>query len=259
MPHRIPAASFQVARTPLASRAGMRLQFKQSGSADQSHRPAHGCTSAQRRRVQVLTSRLGCMQTLPCCNLRRAPWRTKHNQTLRTAAEALLPSGGQPLLHILPVDDAPDGLEVVRPDVLVLEVVGVLEEGRGDQGIVSSSPLLTNGYVRKQSSPVAGRRYAVSQAIDPPAPWDTRPRAVTSWHMCAPPRRRRPTAARGPECVAGGARFSGAQHAAISGVPAEPGPQLACCPTDSRQARTVLARGSWLAQVEISSPPVALL
>lgn len=31
----------------------------------------------------------------------------------------------EPLCHVLPVDNIPDGLDVVRADILVLKVVGV--------------------------------------------------------------------------------------------------------------------------------------
>lgn len=53
--------------------------------------------------------------------------------------------GSEPLLHVRPVDDLEDTLDVVGPDVLVLEVVRVLphvdaqqghETGRGFEGVL---------------------------------------------------------------------------------------------------------------------------
>lgn len=42
--------------------------------------------------------------------------------------ESLFLCSLETLAHILPVDDVPDGLHVVRPDVFVLQVVGVLPD-----------------------------------------------------------------------------------------------------------------------------------
>ena len=52
---------------------------------------------------------------------------------------SLLLGLGVPLGDVLPVDNLPDGLDVVRPDVLVLQVIGVLKNKVGKGGGGESS------------------------------------------------------------------------------------------------------------------------